>query len=119
MTEKEVKAYLLENGYAEHIVALGYKGLLRRYEEFVAAVEKGYKFHLEDYRNDLDMRAILSLYEKRDPALDSLDDRFRKMLKPAKGRIWESGEGEPFWDFQVPRNASGALLKDLQSENLV
>jgi hypothetical protein len=61
MTDSEVEAYLRENGYPEHVVRDGKQGLLLGWRQFVEQVEKGYTLGLEDYRNDLDVRAILRL----------------------------------------------------------
>ena len=58
MTDQEMTDYLRENGYPEHVVKAGRKGLVDRWRKFVEEVERGYKFGLEDYRNDLDLRAM-------------------------------------------------------------
>src|SRR5207244_175560 len=73
---------------------------------------------LEDYRNDLDVRAILSLAGGEDPEVRSLDERLKKMLT-SDVRVWESAAGDPFWDFGYPRNAGEDLLDDLQAAGLV
>jgi hypothetical protein len=36
------------------------------------------------------------------------------MLAGTDCRVWESTDGNPFWDFGYPRNASGELLNDLR-----
>ena len=61
MTDDEMTAYLRENGYPEHVVRAGRNGLIERWGKFVGEVERGYKFGLEDYRNDLDLRGIISM----------------------------------------------------------
>ena len=77
MTDEEMAAYLRENGYPEHIVRAGRAGLIERWAKFVAEVERGYKFGLEDYRNDLDLRGIIAMLgldcgsERPGPALRS------------------------------------------------
>jgi hypothetical protein len=118
MTDSEAIAYLRENGYPEHVCRAGAKGLVERYRQFVDAVERGYRLGLEDYRNDLDLRALLSLLE-RDAEVAADDERLRALLEPAAERIWESGAGNPFWDFGYPRNASRTLREDLESEGLL
>ena len=112
MSLDRVKEYLEDNGYPRHIVEGGRDGLIRRWREFVAEVEKGYARGLEDYRNDLDLRMIIKLAAAEDAEIRQLDERLQKMLKPLKKRLWESGPGKPFWDFGYPRNASGPLLRD-------
>ena len=118
MTDPEIQAYLRENGYPEHIVRGGRAGLLRRWREFVEQVERGYSLGLEDYRNDLDVRAIVSLAGCENEAVRALDERFKKMLTASGLRVWESAAGDPFWDFGYPRNAGEDLMNDLQREGL-
>jgi hypothetical protein len=118
MSDAELVDYLRNNGYPEHIVREGHTGLKRRYREFVEQVERGYALGLEDYRNDLDLRAILSLAGAEDAEIRGLDDRLRAMLTATTVRVWESAAGDPFWDFGYPRNASGELLDGLHGEGL-
>ncbi len=116
MTDDELRDYLLDNGYPEYVAREGRKGLLRRWREFVEQVERGYNFNLEDYRNDLDVRAILALAGIEDKELDA---RFEKMLTAREVRVWESAAGDPFWDFGYPKNAGPELMEDLRSEGLI
>jgi hypothetical protein len=119
MTDSQVQAYLRDNGYPEHIVREGRAGLLRRWREFVKQVEAGYNFGLEDYRNDLDTRAILRLAEAEDAAVLALDERLKPLLLGVDRRVWESAPGDPFWDFGYPRNAGAELLDGLREEGLL
>lgn len=120
MTEAEIQTYLSENGYPGHVVREGKAGLMRRWREFVEQVERGYSLGLEDYRNDLDIRAILRLIgAEGEPELASLDARLRGSLIGTDRRVWESAPGEPFWDFGYPVNAGEELLSDLRSEGLL
>jgi hypothetical protein len=118
MSLDRVQVYLDDNGYPRHIVEGGRDGLIRRWREFVAEVEKGYARGLEDYRNDLDLRMIIKMAGAEDAEIRQLDERLQKMLKPIKKRLWESGPGKPFWDFGFPSNASGQLLRDLKLEGI-
>ncbi len=119
MTDSEVRAYLQENGYPQHLVREGRAGLIRRWREFVEQVERGYDLGLEDYRNDLDIRGILRLVGAEDAEVLALDERLRAQLIPVRHRIWESAPGEVFWDFGYPRNAGEELLEGLRSENFL
>jgi hypothetical protein len=110
--------YLRENGYPDHVVREGRAGLVRQWRIFVEQVERGYPLGLEDYRNDLDARAILALASAEDEEVLALDERLKKLLTGDK-RIWESAPGAPFWDFGYPTNAGPDLLADLQSEQLL
>lgn len=118
MTEAEIREYLSQNGYPEHIVREGKAGLIRRWREFVGEVEQGYNFNLEDYRNDLDVRAILALIGAENE-VESLDERFEKLLTARDVRVWESAASDPFWDFGYPKNAGKELLADLKNEGLI
>jgi hypothetical protein len=118
MTDAEIQQYLGDNGYPEHIVREGRAGLVRRWREFVQQVERGYALGLEDYRNDLDVRAILDLAGGEDEEIGLLDTRLRAMLTATTVRVWESAAGDPFWDFGYPRNAAGELLDELRAEGL-
>jgi len=111
-----VHEYLLENGYPEHVVREGRAGLVRKWREFVEQVERGYPLGLEDYRNDLDVRAILAQADAEDDEILALDERLKKLLIACDQRVWESAPGDPFWDFGYPSNAGPDLLEDLRKE---
>jgi hypothetical protein len=119
MTDSELQAYLRDNGYPEHIVRDGRPGLFRRWREFVEQVEAGYRLGLEDYRNDLDTRAILRLAQAEDATVFALDQRLQQFLVATDRRVWESAPGDPFWDFGYPRNAGAELLDGLGEEGLL
>ncbi len=119
MTDLEVQAYLAENGYPQHIVREGRPGLVRKWREFVEQVERGYRLGLEDYRNDLDVRAILRLAGTEDGEVLALDKRLKAILVATDVRIWESAAGEPFWDFGYPRSAGLELTNGLREEGLL
>jgi hypothetical protein len=118
MTDEEMISYLRENGYPEHVIRAGRKGLIERWGKFVGEVERGYKFGLEDYRNDLDLRGIISMLGM-DREVSDLDKRFEALLTGREKRIWESSGTDPFWDFGYPANAGKALLEDIKKEGLV
>jgi hypothetical protein len=117
MTDHEMQEYLRENGYPEHVVRAGKAGLIERWKKFVEEVERGYKLGLEDYRNDLDLRGIIGMVGLDEQVRD-LDRRLEAMLTARDKRVWESGNGDPFWDFGYPKNARGELLEDLKAEEL-
>ncbi len=117
MTDEEMTAYLRENGYPEHVIRAGRKGLIERWGKFVGEVERGYKFGLEDYRNDLDLRGIISMLGM-DQQVSELDKRFEGMLVEREKRIWESSGADPFWDFGYPANAGKQLMEDIRKEGL-
>jgi len=117
MTDDEIRQYLEDSGYPRHVIEAGRAGLIKRWRDFVSEVERGYRFGLEDYRNDLDVRGILRLLEV-DAEVADADQRFEQMLTARERRVWESAPGNPFWDFGYPRNATANLLRDLKSAGL-
>lgn len=117
MTDEEMAVYLRDNGYPEHVARAGRAGLIERWRKFVESVERGYKFGLEDYRNDLDLRGIIAMLGL-DAEVGELDRRFESMLTAREQRVWESSAGDPFWDYGYPSNAGGELLEDLRKEGL-
>jgi len=112
-----VQRRLRERGTAEHIVRQGAEGLIARWRTFVAQVEGGYPLGLDDFRNDLDIRSLIA-FTGLDHEVGPEDERFRKLLIPARQSLWESDTPDAFWVCGYPKNASGALLKDLRHEGL-
>ena len=110
----DIQQYLEENGYPAHVVQAGADGLVGRFREFVAEVEAGYGFSLHDYRNDLDIRGLLALFELNDQVADE-DRRLNAMLIDREFRVWESGAGDGYWDFGYPRNAGPWLVRELRA----
>ena len=93
------------------------KELVGRWREFVEQVERGYSLGLEDYRNDLDLRAMLQGAE--DEEVFALDRRLKALLISTGTRVWESAPENPFWDFGYPGNAGGELKDGLREEGLL
>lgn len=112
--EAAIQHYLEDNGYPDHIVAAGSAGLIRRWREFVGEVEAGYAYGLNDYRNDLDIRGLIRLFGF-DAQVSDEDGRFEEMLVSRQVRVWESGPGDPAWDFGFPRNPGRWLARELQA----
>jgi hypothetical protein len=117
MNDEEMAAYLRENGYPEHVIRSGRRGLIERWGKFVGEVERGYKFGLEDYRNDLDLRGIIAMLGL-DVEVAELDRRFEALLTDRDKRVWESSAADPFWDFGFPSNAGPRLMEDIKNEGL-
>ena len=118
MNDIEIRTYLQDNGYPGHIVRGGREGLVKRWNEFVREVEQGYEFGLEDYRNDLDIRGIIRLIGAEADAREA-DERLQSLLTAIDRRVWESSDGDPWWDFGYPRNVTGDLRADLESAGLL
>ena len=118
MTDEQITRYLADNGYPAHVVKAGRPGLIARWREFVAEVERGYRFGIEDYRNDLDLRGVIEILGLGEEVGDA-DARLQEMLTATDKRVWESAGDNPFWDFGYPKNASGDLKADLKAEGLL
>ncbi len=93
--------------------------LTGRWREFVEQVEKGNSLGLEDYRNDLVLRAILRREAVEDEEVFALDRRFKAVLVATNVRVWESAPEDPFWDFGYPGNAGEELKDGLREEGLL
>jgi hypothetical protein len=118
MTDSEIEAYLREAGCPEQVWRAGRKGLLGKWREFVDEVERGYALHLEDYRNDLDVRDLIARIGLQAEAAES-DRRLRRLLVFTADPIWESENKDAFWLFGYPRNAGSDLRADLEAEGLL
>ena len=116
--DDEVRAKLRARGAADYIVREGAEGLLARWREFVNAVESGYRFGLDDYRNDLDIRSLIEAVGLG-AEVASEDARFRQLLRPSGESVWSSDAADAFWVKGYPRNASGELLRDLRSAGFI
>jgi hypothetical protein len=117
VTEEEIIEYLESNGYPAHIVSAGRKGIVQRWREFVTEVENGYPYGLHEYRHDLDLRGAIALLGLEGDVAEA-DERFAALLTGREIRVWESGAGDPWWDFGYPKNSSGRLLRDLRQAGL-
>lgn len=119
MTEAEIKAFLKKGGYPDQLIKGGSKVLIDKYEKFVEEVEKGYGLNLEDYRNDLDLRALISRLGLQ-AGVEALDARFRACLVMSEESIWDCEDNpDAFWLHAYPRDARRDLLEDLRAEGFV
>jgi len=118
MTDPEIEAYLKQRAYPEHVWRAGRQGLIERWRGFVDLVESGYPLHLEDYRNDLDLRALIARLGLQ-PEASEADRRFRSLLVFTQEPIWECENPDAFWIFGYPRNAGSDLLRDLEAEGVL
>ena len=108
---------LRERGAADHIVREGAQGLIARWRDLCSPGRKGYPLGLEDYRNDLDIRNLIA-FTGIDREVRMRTHRFRKLLMHTRKAVWASDTPHAFWVCGYPKNAWGALLKDLRREGL-
>lgn len=117
MTDDKIRELLEEYGYPPHIAKKGRAGLVEAWRKFVEQAERGYRFGLYDYRNDLDTRGVIARLGL-DEEVQPLDERFRKTLIHTDRKVWESNTEDAFWIYGYPRNSSTELLEDLKAEGL-
>lgn len=125
-----VATWLRERGCSEQVVAGSLEGLLSSWERFVESVAEGYRFTLDDYLNDLDVRDLitgaLAVAAERDAVgagagLARADARMRALVVPAGGCLWGEMVAEDegwtpethWWYFTRPRNPGPDLALDL------
>ena len=95
--------------------------MLRRWSDFVTAVERGYDDSIYEYTNDLSVRDHLErvvagagpgLRAKLDAALAADDRRFTAATEEAARPL---GADSSSWWGRVPRRRVGELAEDLKS----
>jgi hypothetical protein len=85
----------------------------------VEEVEQGYRYGLDDYRHDLEVRAAIEMLGLDvDAVVEEADTRLRGLLTATDARVWESSGGNPFWDFGYPRQLRPRLRNDLMRAGL-
>jgi hypothetical protein len=92
--------------------------LIAQWTAIVAAVEKGYRFGLYDYRNDLDVRSLIEEAGAADQVA-ALDKRFQAALTGKKVRVWESDTAGAFWCYGYPKKTNAEFKQDLKAEGLI
>ena len=128
-----VRRFLAKRGSPPHVVEGGLEGLLRGWEETVAAVAAGYPLDtLDDYLNDLDGRQILdealAIASPRESAkvrarLDAADARFRALVtsvarclwgdRAAREHAWTADRN--WWYWSRPRRAGADLQREIDA----
>ena len=95
------------------------------WEALVEEVEQGYDMTVDDYTNDLAVRAWLEqarplvtarVQSSLDARLPPLDARFRSATVPAARKMPGAGDG---WFYRLPRVLLGELAEDAAGMNLV
>jgi hypothetical protein len=117
MTDQQIKEYLKNRGCAEHVWSGGREGLIQRWKDFVAEVERGYcpTCVMEEYWNDLDTRELI-----HDIGVDAevgvVDDRFAAMLTATEIKHCHRDRNTDydFWNHGYPKNAAGYFLEDIK-----
>ena len=129
----EVRAYLKSRGVSDDIVAAGLPGIVARWESIARAVD-GYRFSLDDWLNDVDLRDVIAgaLEVGGDHTLQSVsarlakaDDQFREATV-ASGPVWGArvaashrhDSTRTWWYFRIPRRCGETLASDLKGAGL-
>jgi hypothetical protein len=100
--------------------------LIKKWQDFVAKVQKGYSFSIYDYTNDLSVRDLLQQISEQVPKplmkkivdiINPIDDKYikttRKVDRPLSS--FESISEDQFWWFRIPKVLKEELKKDLIS----
>ena len=130
ITHDAVRDLLKERKAAEHVVRGGMEGLVDRWEATVKSAQKGYEQGLDEWRNEVDGRHLLSFaMDVAHPAqkksmklrLDAADAKFWKATESSDACVWGAAVGErekwtatkEWWYFLVPKKAGDELTKEL------
>ncbi|MBK7645028.1 MAG: hypothetical protein IPJ19_18610 [Planctomycetes bacterium] len=127
-----VRAYLLQLGAAEHVVAGGLLGLVERWERIAQETAAGRVLDLDNWRNDLDTRQLLADALPHAPAPESArfhsrlaaaDLELRRATQPLPACIWPAAvakrEGwQPrsnWWYFVRPTRLGPEFAAELEA----
>lgn len=92
-----VREYLRLRGCPPHVVERGLEGLIAAWAMTADEVAGGYRFGLDDYRNDVDARQLIEDVLPRAPdeardalraAVELLDERVETWLEPQGACVW-------------------------------
>ncbi len=133
--EARVHQYLEARGCADSVVEGGLSGLIDRWDETAASIERGYDGLLDEYLEDMDLRAILE--DVLDVVALPADNPLRRRVASADARvrgatvacgpIWgrevaESEAMDPalqWWYFVRPAEPNDVLRMELEGEGLL
>ena len=100
--------------------------LLTKWEEFVISVERGYRFSIYDYTNDLSVRDILqriidqcplALRHKICSAINTYDEQFKTITIEKSEPIYKLKADPSFWWwYRVPKYPGAELQNDLDMD---
>ncbi|MCU0635242.1 MAG: hypothetical protein MUE41_10250 [Gemmatimonadaceae bacterium] len=134
--EGTVRDYLAARGCKPAAIAGGLSGLVIRWFRAVDNVERGYRFTLDDYLDDVDARhaiagawphASASAQARHADAVARLDQRFLAATTPIAHCIWGDdnariGEWNPhaqWYYYRLPQHFGEDLADDLRAEGLL
>ena len=102
--------------------------LLNGWQNFVADVEGGYSFGIEDYTNDLTLRDLIeeiargsadTLREKIISAVKPSDEKFRSITQTIKRPLFKVDSDELWWWFRIPVKLGIPLQGDLKVNGFI
>jgi hypothetical protein len=134
--ESTVRDYLAARGCKPSAIAGGLAGLVIRWWRAVDSVERGYRFTLDDFLDDVDARhaitgawphAAPSAQQRHGDAVARLDQRFLAATQPIAHCIWGDdnariGDWNPhehWYYYRLPAQYGDDLAADLQAEGLL
>ncbi len=130
MVNDAVRDLLKERKTPEHVVQGGIEGLASAWEATVKAAQKGYTRGLDEWRNEVDARQLLSVVidvahpmqrKSTKLRLDAADAKFWKACESFDACVWGAANAEKekwsatkeWWYFLVPKKAGDELAADL------
>jgi len=104
--------------------------LINEWEVFVGEVERGYRFTIWDYENDLSIRDFLEKIkkslsddgrEKISVLIESIDEKFLAATIAVDRPLLLSVSDEPpsFWWYRIPKRLESDLEQDLRKEGFL
>lgn len=103
-----------------------FDALVSKWEQLVAAVERGYDDSIHEYTNDLSVRNLLekiiaagspSLAASVSAIIHPADLRFLRSTRPAAKPF--PGDSSAFWWKRVPERLVGELRQDLLADGII
>lgn len=98
-----IRKYCLQKGYAQHVVNGGLDYLITKWEYIAMRMASGYRFGIDDFRNNMDIRRILGevlsvvTHEQREatgPRLKKADELFIESTVESPECIWGSDNAQ-------------------------
>ena len=122
MTEDQVKEYLRNRGWPNHVCKGGSKELIRRWANFVASVENAdstRNWLIDDYWILLETRELIHDIGGDDRVTER-DKRFGALLTATniKHRHRDRHSDYDFWNYGYPMNATGFFYQQIKTHIL-
>ena len=102
--------------------------MIAAWREFSDEIDRGYRFTIYDFTNDLSVRKLLDQVVAVLPEgavkgwvereIETADARYREATHEVASPI-QGGPGAPWWYFRVPNRIEGELAADLTKDGRI